>query len=378
MITHEGNRPKSMPMNQDRAVLIPAYVYSMEVRPKNRLLIDAINDPEDDFFVGVFDGHGKRGHDVAKYASEEIPARIASKMVRNNYNEDKESSITRDLIVEAFVEVDNDVVTDGGCTAAIMLRIGNQLHIANTGDVTSFVVIYEPPDEYDERLSNINRDYISKPRGSTTDDGNTGEELLQLHLQGKVTIHHQNARHEPHSPRERSRIESRGGRVRISPTNPNDSRVLMIAREVSGLRRGDDVGPKTSRSIGDREWTAVGVIPDPDVVMIDLKEFWSYHDVDANGDVKEVFIVLGSDGLFNNRKVEYVARHLAYGLFEYNKDKDNVSPKEGGADDQEQQQVFSSNLLEVGEKLATMASPLMEEWYRDDITFIAKIIKLQG
>ena len=375
MITHKGNRKKTAPVNQDRAVLIPSYVYSMEVRSKNSLLIDGINDPEDDFFLGVFDGHGKKGHEVAKYASVQIPSRISSKMVQNKYHDDKENSIKKDMVVETFVEVDRDVpVTDGGSTATIMLRVGNRLHIANTGDSTSFVVIYEPPDEYDERLTKINKDYMAKPRGST--DDNTGEVLLQLHLQGKVTIHHKNVRHKPHLPHERSRIESRGGRVHIPPTNTIDSRV-MIASEIAGHRRGDDVGLSTSRSIGDREWAAVGVIPDPDVVVIDLKEFWSVHDIDNDGAKKKVFVVVGSDGLFDNRKVEFVSSHLAYGFFEYNKDKDTVIQEEGDTDDQEQQQVFSSHLLEVGKKIVTMASPLMEEWDRDDITLIAKIVELQ-
>jgi serine/threonine protein phosphatase PrpC len=382
MITLKGNRANPQPVNQDQVVLIPSYVYSMEVRQKNGLLIEAINDPEDDFFVGVFDGHGKKGHEVAKYVSEEIPSRIASKMLRNNYKDDKESSITVDMIVETFLEVDEGVpIADGGSTANIMLRVGNHLHMANTGDSTSFIVIYEPPDEYDERLTKINRDYIAKPRGST--DDNTSEELLILHLQGKVTIHHQNVRHKPHLPHERSRIESRGGRVVIPPSNPDDSSEtvaddsrVMMAREIAGLRQGDDAGLSISRSIGDRKWTAAGVIPDPDVVVIDLKKFWSVNDVDSIGSKKKVFIVLGSDGLFNKRKVEYVSSHLAYGLFEQFDDNEDIIERD--AKDQEQQHAFSGKLLEVGKKLATMASPLSETWYRDDMTFIAKIVELQS
>jgi hypothetical protein len=374
MITLKGNRPQHpQQLNQDQAVLIPSYVYSTEVRQKVLgSLIEAINDPEDDFFAGVFDGHGRRGHEAAKLLSEEIPSRIASKMLRNKYHDDKESSITKDMIVETFVEVDKDVpIADGGSTATVMLRVGNQLHMANTGDSTSFIVIYEPPDEFDERLTKINKDYIAKPRGST--DDNTSEELLVLHLQGKVTIHHQNVRHKPHLPHERSRIESRGGSVSVPPEDPDDSRV-MIASNLAGLRRGDDVGLSISRSIGDREWATVGVIPDPDVVVVDLKEFWSVHDIDADGAKKKVFIVLGSNGLFNNRKIEYVSSHLAYGLFEHYNDEN----RQYDSDDQEQQQVFSSHLLEVGKKLAAMASPLMEEWFRDDITFIVKIVELQN
>ena len=98
-----------------------------------------------------------------------------------------------------------------------------------------------------------------------------------------------------------------------------DSKV-MITSKIAGHHRGDDVGLSTSRSIGDREWAAVGVIPNPDVVVIDLKEFWSIHDIDNDGAKKKVFVVVGSDGLFDNRKAEFVSSHLAYGFFEYNKE----------------------------------------------------------
>jgi hypothetical protein len=131
-----------------------------------------------------------------------------------------------------------------------------------------------------------------------------------------------------------------------------------------------------SRSIGDREWTAVGVIPDPDVVAVDLGEFWLANDVNGavNGAEKRVFVVLGSDGLFDARKVEYVASHVAYGLFEWGQ---GWGQNKEDRDNLELQQVFSNHLLEVGKKLVDMASPLKKGTYRDDITFIAKRIGLQ-
>ena len=131
-----------------------------------------------------------------------------------------------------------------------------------------------------------------------------------------------------------------------------------------------------SRSIGDREWTAVGVIPDPDVVAVDLGEFWSANDVNGtvNGAEKRVFVVLGSNGLFDTRKVEYVASHVAYGLFEWGQ---GWGQNKEDRDNLELQQVFSNHLLEVGKKLVDMASPLKKGTYRDDITFIAKRIGLQ-
>ena len=76
-----------------------------------------------------------------------------------------------------------------------------------------------------------------------------------------------------------------------------------------------------------------------------------------------------------------MARHLAYGLFEYklgqSYENDNEDEQQTGAGDGNGDEViFSKHFIEVGQKLVNMASPLKEEWYRDDITFVAKVIEL--
>jgi serine/threonine protein phosphatase PrpC len=372
MLTHKSNRLTPAPVNQDRATLMPSYVYSVYSRSKSDI-IEEIIDPEDDFFVGVFDGHGDNGHNVSQFLSEEIPSLIAKKMIANNYQSDKEKSITKDLIVDVFKEVDGALKTrDGGSTATIMVRVGNQLYMANTGDSTAFICTYQPPDYYDKQLTNLNKAYVVKKRDGKADAN--GAEEQQLFLQGKIAIHHQNTRHKPHLPLEKSRIEGLGGRVHVPSLHPEHSRVIV--HEDAGAHRGEDVGLAMSRSIGDREWTAVGVIPDPDVVAVDLGEFWSVNDVKGavTGAAKEVFVVLGSDGLFDARKPEYVASHLAYGLFEWGQ---GWGQSKEDRENEEMQQVFSNHLLGVGKKLVDMASPLKKGAYRDDITFIAKRIELQ-
>ena len=143
-----------------------------------------------------------------------------------------------------------------------------------------------------------------------------------------------------------------------------------------------------SRSIGDWEWTAVGVIPDPDVRIVNLDNFWSQHVYEQDGgegesEKKKVFALLGSDGLFDARQAEFVGRHLAYGLFEssiplYENGNDVNDDVEQQSHDNnvDQEEAFSKHMIEVGAKLVSMASPLKEEWYRDDITFVAKVIEL--
>ena len=119
----------------------------------------------------------------------------------------------------------------------------------------------------------------------------------------------------------------------------------------------EDVGLAMSRSIGDREWTAVGVIPDPDVQVVNLEEFWNTNNIRTKD--SKVFVVLGSDGLFDTRRVEFVAKHLAY-VFESRKSDAEIAEQ----------------MLIVGKKLVNMASPINTEFYRDDISFIAKVVEL--
>jgi serine/threonine protein phosphatase PrpC len=370
MVTHISNRKSNV--NQDRVVLMPSFVHSIYSRSKSDVM-ESINDPKDDFFVGVFDGHGDDGHLVSQYASEEIPSRIASKMMSSGYEDDKSKSINEDMIVRVFKEVDERLtVRDGGTTATVMLRVGNKLYMANTGDSTAFVCTYQPPDYYDKQLTAYNKAYVMKKRDGRADSN--GNEEQQLYLQGSIVIHNQNERHKPHFPLEKSRIEKLGGRVHVPLSHPENSRVIV--HEYEGAHKGDDVGLAMSRSIGDKDWTAVGVIPDPDVRVIDLGEFFFDNDVNGaiNGAEKRVFVVLGSDGLFDARKAEYVASHLAYGLFEWGQ---GWGQRKEDRNNEELQQVFSNHLLEVGKKIVDMASPLKDGAYRDDISFIAKRIELQ-
>ncbi|KAL7530701.1 hypothetical protein ACHAXR_003633 [Thalassiosira sp. AJA248-18] len=344
LLTHKSNRKKPAPVNQDRAVLIPSF--GDDYKTLN---------PQSNFFLGVFDGHDDNGHHIAQFASEEIPSRIASKISLSMKTSDQiRYEIMKQIITQTFVDVDNDApMPGGGCTATMMLRRGSTMYMANTGDSTSFIAVYAPPSHFDENKANSNKQYVLSPRSPE----------VQLHLQGTVTIHHINKKHKAHFSEEYSRIEALGGKVHIPPKNPMGSRVIVRSSTHS-----EDVGLAMSRSIGDWEWTAIGVIPDPDVVVLDLEKFWSENDIQNNG--AKVFAVLGSDGLFDARKVEFVANHLAFGLFE------SRFLRESEEQDSDQQQTFDNHLIDLGKKLVNMASPVKEEWYRDDITFVAKVVEL--
>ena len=328
MMTHKSNRKP--PVNQDRVVMIPSFATENQKIVKNNK----------NFFLGLFDGHGDNGHDIANFASQEIPAQIASQLL----SQDKAllpNEMTK-IITDTFKNVDKSAPSiGGGCTAMVVIRIGSTLYLANTGDSTQYIAIYHPPSELIERKSSHNERYIQNITRPSNE---------QLNLQGRISIQLQNKLHKPNFPEEKSRIENLGGRIHIPPKHPMGSRV--IARSAT---RHEDVGLAMSRSIGDPEWTAIGVIPDPDVKVVDLEEFWKTNEIITN-DCK-VFVCLGSDGLFDTRRVEFVTKHLAYGFFESASDKDTTE-----------------QMLTVGKKLVNMASPIKPTFYRDDISFIAKII----
>ena len=371
ILTYKSNRKKPAPVNQDRSILIPSFSSG-----DNSILIkEAVGlDARDNFFLGLFDGHDDNGHTVAQFASEEIPSRIAMKLqaqdvpiLSNRKYSIQENNHTistiKDIITSAYIEVDKLADPGGGCTALTVFRRGSTLFMSNTGDSTAFLVVYTPPDE---QKTMANEKYLHSPRSPD----------IQLHLQGTITIHHQNLKHKAHFPDEYDRITDLGGKVHIPPKNAMGSRVIVR----SSLHR-EDVGLAMSRSIGDWEWTAVGVIPNPDTMTVDLNKFWTEHVIKKNGQESKVFAVLGSDGLFDARQPLFVASHLAYAFFEYDAnqyDETKIDQDDNGSElsSAEKDEMLSKHVVEVGKKLMQMASPLKEEWYRDDITFVSKIISI--
>ncbi|EED86419.1 predicted protein, partial [Thalassiosira pseudonana CCMP1335] len=182
----------------------------------------------------VFDGHDDKGHIIAQFASEEVPSRIANKLrYLNNIGNAEE---VRQAIIQTFIDVDHDAPSKeakgGGCTASVILRIGSNVYLANTGDSTSYIAVYTPPAKGLE-----------------------------------IAIHNLNEKHKPHSPQEKSRIEASGGRIHIPEKHPMGSRVVTRSSV-----HNEDVGLAMSRSIGDWDFSAVGVIPDPVVEVIDLND----------------------------------------------------------------------------------------------------------
>ena len=245
-----------------------------------------------DFFLGIFDGHGDEGHIVAQYAAKAVPERLAEKL--NTFSVPQDDSWIIEAMKNTFVEVDIEAPPNamrGGCTASVTLRRGNKIFVANAGDSRTFIVTVSSDNE---------------------------------------ELHYSSRKDKPNLPDERERISKLGGKIHIPEQNPMLSRVIVystVAREQVGLAM--------SRSIGDWEWGVVGVTAEPLVDVIDVSKL-------ANA-----FVLSASDGLFDRRRPQFVAKHFADSFYRH-----GDSP------------------IATCQDMIKLASPTNETLYRDDITIV--------
>lgn len=279
-MTRKSNR-QHPPVNQDAAVAFAPFITKQTPSQK-------------DFFIGIFDGHGTKGHDIARYATQAVPERLAEKL--NTHAIQQTDDWVVNALKETFVEVDAEAPPSallGGCTASVTLRRGNKLFAANAGDSQTIIV------------------------SSFT---NETEQVVYATRKDK-----------PHLPDELERIRRLGGQVHIPPEHPMLSRVIVHSEAAN-----DVIGLAMSRSIGDWEWGAVGVTPEPIVDVINVD------------DLSSAFVVAASDGLWDVRRHQFVAKHFANSFY-----RNGMPP------------------LEACRDMIQKASPVRENVYRDDITIIA-------
>lgn len=230
--------------------------------------------PHDDFVVGIFDGHGERGHYSSHYVSQQLPRMLANEL--STKAEDDVTAIHK-ILTESFLEVDSnvdelagaprDAMVVSGSTAIVALKRGHMLHVANTGDSLAFVV---------------------------RRDRSTGE----------TEIIYRTKQHKPDLPEERERIEGKGGEVLMPPAwavgdSPRVLTPLTKEEEELGVM---PIGLAMSRSIGDRELKNVGVIAEPTIDAIDI------NSLATKGD--DLFVVASTDGLYDHVPPETLAERL--------------------------------------------------------------------
>jgi len=246
---YKGGGPASKQVNQDRAVIVSPFLVGDEEpsSDKNRLMC-------------VFDGHNVDGELVSEFATRALPDILSRKLQAlneqardKNWNDGRKVDETKKVLADTFLEVHStgkiELATDlGGCTASVVLQLGDKVYIANAGDTQSIVATYA------EETEDITVTYVTREDTPDLDD-------------------------------EMERIEKAGGIVQYVD---GSSRVIFF--DENDIARG---GLAISRALGDWDLNDYGVIPDPIVDVIDLKDI-----TDGTTDSKvQVFAVSASDGL---------------------------------------------------------------------------------
>jgi serine/threonine protein phosphatase PrpC len=281
MIGYKGGKEENQ-INQDRAFVINPFMTNYHLS-------------------GVFDGHGTNGEIVAEYSLHEFPKRLAQKLHHVVDTLHHQDSIIR-ILKDTFLDIDRDARSvsrgKGGCTASIVLRIGDSLYIANAGDSISIVATCSHIRDHGQN-NHDNKD--------TRHDDDESPTRAQVHFVTRED--------KPHLEEERSRIEAMGGRVWIpSDLTQESSRVLFVDPNT-----GYQTGLAMSRSIGD--WDMVGVIAEPVVTVLSIssllgpsKEHKDNDESCTADDVKSnthLFVVSATDGLMDYVDSQTLAESFA-------------------------------------------------------------------
>ncbi|KAI3468147.1 hypothetical protein Pfo_024810 [Paulownia fortunei] len=241
--SHTGSKG----LNQDSAILFQGYGI------------------EDGVFGGVFDGHGKNGHIVSKIVRNRLPslllsqrnsiAKISPSALNTRQNEQLESDQSgpnknflkwKEACTSAFKVMDREIklldsldCSCSGTTAAVVVKQGEDLVIANLGDSRAVL-------------------------GTRTQHG-----IMAIQLTTDF---------KPGVPSEAERIRKCKGRVLALKEEPHIQRVWLPYDDSPGLAM--------SRAFGDFVLKNHGIICIPDV---------SYHRLTPNDE----FLVLASDGVWD-------------------------------------------------------------------------------
>jgi len=241
-LTRKGYKPGNLP-NQDRSIIVNL-MYAMG---------STDGDPQTSaLLMGIFDGHGSRGHEVSHHLSLEFP-KIFTRIMREKQNtlpmeKLPDATYIGEALTEAFFEVDatEPVKGSAGSTASVLFYPGSgpKVYVANAGDSTTIICAY----------SKTNR---------------------------KSVIMYQNRKHKPHLPDERQRIENAGGSVIIpqsllfqghtsaSDTIQETSRVIIPSAAGNPF---SSLALAMSRSIGDYDGKRIGITAKPEIDVWDVND----------------------------------------------------------------------------------------------------------
>jgi serine/threonine protein phosphatase PrpC len=314
LLTRTGTKERhgTANVNQDRVLLVSPFSLHEDASTTNA-------ETGRDWLMGLFDGHGKLGHAVSHFCALDL-ARLLMKQVQHQQQQKGGAVNMQKVLIDSFIELDGTApfAEMSGATGIVMWRWNDKLAVANTGDSHGYVISYNP-----------------------TDDS------IEILLETRP--------HKPDLEEERARIEQLGGQVLPAPPEGGTSRVVIPSNTIPGIT----LALAMSRSIGDHDGRNLGVIADPTVDVLDLREIML---AGKNGGSRLLFAIAATDGLLDMLASEEIARHLAHSLVrDGGGNLDNATP----------------TLLEACEQLIMKASHRwnkLGESYRDDISIVVSTL----
>ena len=241
------------------------------------------------FCFGVFDGHGRCGQNVSKYVAKKVPARVLTDCTApggGGHAYGSESDIRRACTAafkltqqELRTQMSFDTKNSGSTAVACVLR-GRTLTLCNVGDSRCVLA------------SAACGDGSGSSSGSSSGGGSSGSSGGVLRCTALTDDH------KPTRPDEMARVIQCGGSV--EPTKFNGQfmgpdRVWMHPQRVGGLA--------VSRAMGDCAYLAAGVIAKPEITVQRL----------ISGE--DLFLVLGSDGIYDHMTNEEVVKLVQKCMF---------------------------------------------------------------
>jgi serine/threonine protein phosphatase PrpC len=218
----------------------------------------AANGQIEEFWMGLFDGHGDLGHVISHFAVSEFPKRLEVLRHQSLSVED-----TKGALRDIFLAVNRDLphLVGAGTTGISIWKHQDQLFISNVGDSKAFVA------SIDSTRNTVNVIYTTKP-------------------------------HKPDDPDERKRIQGMGGKIQEAPAPGFSARLLIPVGESPF----DVVGLAMSRSMGDFDGQPYGLTAEPTTDVIALSSL---------DPTLDYLIILASDGLLDKISEIEIAQEMA-------------------------------------------------------------------
>ena len=193
-------------------------------------------DDENNFFLGVCDGHGEKGHIISQYVSEKLPEYI--------------KNINNDSIINEFRKINNEIYD-------------NKIIESKMSGTTVSSLIITP-----EKILSINL-------------GDSRSSLFKFE-NGLYSYKNLTRDHKPSEKDESLRIINNNGRIKRCY---DEDLKKYLGPERVWLKNKEEPGLAMTRSIGDKIAHSIGVIDEPEFKM---------HEFDGN----EKFIIIASDGIW--------------------------------------------------------------------------------